>query len=97
MSGITPFAGGYRPTFFSVDPVRQKNSRSEDRQGRAERRLQTALAKDNDANNDTHSGSLPCAVDRGALRGRARVVKGCVQAALARSAAQSIPRCLLYM
>ena len=43
-----------------------------------------SASEDNDASNGTHSGSLPCAVDRGALRGQAGV-KGYVQAALARS------------
>lgn len=48
VSGITPFAGGYRPTFFSVAPA--KKSRSQD----TVRRLQTPLARDNDASNGTH-------------------------------------------
>lgn len=68
VSGITPFAGGYRPTFFSVDPTRQK---IQDPKTSKTRRAQIAddASEDNDASNGIHSGSLPCAVDRGALRG----------------------------
>jgi|SRR5690242_5575578 len=47
VSGITPFAGGYRPTCTlpSVDPARQKKIKIPRQARRAESRLQRALAK----------------------------------------------------
>ena len=45
VAGITPFTGGYRPTFFSVDPARLKNSRPPRQRRRADCRLQTPLAQ----------------------------------------------------
>ena len=61
------------------------------------RRLQITdgANKDNDASKRTHSGSLLCAVD--AERGRARVVKRPLQAALARSGGEHPTQLAVYV